>query len=182
MSIVENSKRELTYEDYLGIPEDRQRHEIIDGDHFVTPSPVSYHQILCGNLFVQLYRQVQEPGLGTVLFAPLDVLLSKVDIVQPDIVVVPNENDSIITEKNVRGAPDLLVEILSPSTSDRDRNLKKTRYQRAGVREYWIVDPETKQVEQYALTGDAYTLVATDKKTISSRVCSSVTVNLAKVW
>ena len=116
MSIVQDSRIKLTYEDYVRIPEDGKRHEIIDGDHYVTPRPFVYHQTVSGRLFVQLFRQVEERELGRVLCAPMDVLLSEVDIVQPDIVVVLKRNASIITKKNIQGSPDLLIEILSPST------------------------------------------------------------------
>lgn len=187
MSIVENSRTKLTYEDYVGFPDDLQRHEIIDGDHYVTPSPVSYHQLVSGDLFVGLYRPIQEAGRGKVISAPMDVLLSRVDIVQPDIIVILEGNTSIITEKNIQGAPDLVVEILSPSTSARDRNLKKALYERVGVREYWIVDLDNKRIEQFVMNDDGkyddageHDSSGDDK--ISARFVSGVTVDLTKVW
>ncbi len=189
MSIVQDSRIKLTYEDYVRIPEDGRRHEIIDGVHYVTPSPVFNHQSVSGRLFVQLFHQIDESGLGRVVNASMDVLLSEVDIVQPDIVVILERNSSIITEKNVQGAPDLLIEILSPSTSGRDRNLKKTRYQRFGVSEYWIVDPEAKQVEQFALDADGvyeslgkHDSLGKEDAEITSAVATDVKIDLTKVW
>ncbi len=183
MSTVENSRTKLTYEDYVGFPDDLQRHEIIDGDHYVTPSPLSYHQLVSGDLFVGLYRQIYEAGLGRVISAPMDVLLSRVDIVQPDIVVILESNASIITEKNIQGAPDLVVEILSPSTSARDRTLKKALYERVGVREYWIVDLERKRIEQFVLNAEGrYGSAGEHEDEISARFVSGVTIDLTKVW
>ena len=183
MSIVQDSRIKLTYEDYVRIPEDGKRHEIIDGVHYVTPSPVFNHQSVSGRLFVQLFHQIDESGLGRVVTAPMDVVLSEVDIVQPDIVVILDRNSSIITEKNVQGAPDLLIEILSPSTSARDRNLKKIRYQRFGVSEYWIVDPEAKQVEQFTLGDDGvYESLGKHHVEITSAVATDVMIDLTKVW
>ena len=185
MSIVENSRMKLTYADYVGFPDDLQRHEIIDGDHYVTPSPLSYHQLVSGDLFGSLYRQIREAGLGKVISAPMDVLLSRVDIVQPDIVVILESNASIITEKNIQGAPDLVVEILSPSTSARDRTLKKALYERVGVRKYWIVDLEKKRIEQFVLNAEGKYDSAGEHEhedEISARFVSGVTIDLTKVW
>lgn len=183
MAIVENSKTKLTYEDYVGFPEDGRRHEIIDGDHYVTPSPSSYHQLLSVSITAQLFTQVRSSGMGQVLPAPIDVFLSQVDIVQPDIIVILEEHTSIITKKNIQGPPDLVVEILSPTTSDRDRNLKKSLYQRAGVREYWIVDPDAKHVEQYVLEDNGqYAARGRHDDEITAQALPGVKVDLAKVW
>lgn len=183
MSIIENSKTKLTYEDYVGFPEDGRRHEVIDGDHYVTPSPSSYHQSLSLRLAAALLDLVERPGHGRVFTAPMDVLLTKVDIVQPDIMVVSKKNAAIITEKNIRGSPELLVEILSSSTSDRDRNLKKSLYQRSGVREYWIVDPDRKRVEQHVLASHgAYDFVGEHHDTVSAKTFAGLAVDLGKVW
>src|SRR2546425_4282899 len=109
MSDVQNPNLKLTYSDYLGFPEDGDRHEVIDGDHYRTPSPESYHQVLVMKLAFQLYRQVEEPGNGRVFPAPLDVLLSRVDVVQPDLIVILERNRDRIGPQNIQGAPDLVV-------------------------------------------------------------------------
>lgn len=149
------TKIKYNYQDYLQLPEDR-RYEIIDGDLFMVPSPNANHQRTLANIFYIFSRHVRENDTGTVYCAPFDVLFSEEDIVQPDIIFVSNENKKIITKDNIEGAPDLLVEILSPSTSKRDIGIKKKLYARHGVREYWIVDPENETVEILRLSGKEY--------------------------
>ena len=146
MSITKT--RAFTYEDYLLLPEDR-RYEIIDGDLFMTPSPTTYHQRILRQLERALGEHVESRRLGEVLFTPCDVVLSETDIVQPDILFVSQERASIIGEKNISSAPDLVVEVLSPGTAQRDQTLKAKTYQRYGVRELWIVSPEARTVEVF---------------------------------
>src|SRR6266498_4123278 len=131
----------FTYEDYLLLPEDR-RYEIIDGDLFMTPAPGTPHQRIVGNLYLRLRQHVDDSGLGEVLCAPCDVVLSPTDVVQPDILFVAAARLSIIGEKYISEAPDLVVEVLSPSTAERDQDLKMKLYARFAVREFWIADPE----------------------------------------
>src|SRR5262249_30441792 len=107
MAVRDTARRKLTYEDYVLFPEDRQRHEILDGEHYVTPAPTWGHQASSGNLFMKLAPFVREHRLGKVYFAPVDVLLSKHDIVQPDLLFISNERMPILTEANAQGAPDL---------------------------------------------------------------------------
>lgn len=133
--------RKLTYEDFLGFPEDGRRHELIDGEHVVTPSPRTKHQRISMALGTRLHQHVREHGLGQVLAAPMDVVLSDVDVVEPDLIFVSNDRAGIVGEVNLGGAPDLLVEILSESTRRRDEITKRHLYERFGVREYWVVDP-----------------------------------------
>jgi Uma2 family endonuclease len=144
MAIPESLK--FTYEDYLLTPDDR-RYELIDGDLLLTPAPTPYHQRVSGKLGFLLTEFVNTRGLGEVLFAPCDVVLSRHDVVQPDVFFIRSDRLSIVTEKNISGAPDLAVEILSPSTEDRDRDLKTKLYGRSGVRELWIADPAAKTIE-----------------------------------
>ena len=140
----------FTYRDYLLLPEGDRR-ELIEGDFYVVPAPSFRHQIISRNLGTLLWEFVRGEGLGQVVWAPTDVVLSLESVVQPDILFISNERRGIITEDSVSGAPDLVVEILSPSTAERDRELKRTLYARYGVREYWIVDPEDSSVEVMAL-------------------------------
>ena len=158
MSGKDRSAVKLTYQDYCRIPEDGQRHEILDGEHRVSPAPSTDHQSVLLRLGSQLYTQVESKGLGRVFIAPTDLHLSEVDIVQPDLMVILESNLHIITPTKVKGVPDLVVEALSPSTASHDRKAKKERYRIAGVPEYWIVDPDEHVVEQYLLEGEAYRL------------------------
>ena len=139
-------KIKFTYEDYLQLPEDK-RYELMEGEFYMVPSPGWSHQTISKKLFRILDNHVTRHMLGEVCFAPLDVVLSNEDVVQPDILFISNERSDIITEKNVRGAPDLVIEILSASTAERDKGLKRKIYAKYGVREYWIADPETNSIE-----------------------------------
>lgn len=154
--IVVVGKTGLTCEDYLQFPEDGSRHEIIAGEHYVSAAPSMYHQWVLTRLVVQLYHRICEPGLGYLAPAPVDTVLTESDVVQPDIVVILGRDEAVIRRERIEGAPDLVVEILSPSTANRDRGLKLDLYQRAGVSEYWIVDPERKVVQQYVLVGGVF--------------------------
>ena len=145
----------FTYEDYLLLPEDR-RYEIIDGDLFMTPAPGTPHQRLIGRLYHFLDDHVRTGKLGEVLIAPCDVVLSPTDIVQPDLLFVAADRASIIGEKFISAAPDLVVEVLSPSTEDRDRTLKMKLYARAGVRELWIADTKEKKIEVLINSADGF--------------------------
>ena len=158
VKIPENLK--LTYEDYLLLPEGT-RYEIIEGELFMTPSPRTVHQRLIVKLFRIIDNFVRGKNLGEVFVAPYDVVLSKHDIVQPDILFVSKENSHLITELNLQGAPDLVVEILSPSIEDRDSILKKKLYAAFGVKEYWIADPAKKSVKLFNLGKKGYMDVET---------------------
>jgi Uma2 family endonuclease len=138
---------QLTYEDYLLFPDDGKRHEIIDGDHYVTPAPKTKHQKVSFNLTVALGSFVKERGLGLLFTAPCDVIFSDENIVQPDLLFVSSGRAAIVTEDNIRGAPDLVVEIISETTRKKDEVTKRKLYDRFGVQEYWIVDPELEIVK-----------------------------------
>jgi Uma2 family endonuclease len=140
MSIVA-SLHKLTYEDLRHMPEDGKRHEIIEGEHHVTPSPASKHQFIVANLLTIVGPFVREHELGRLAGAPLDVVLTDTDVVQPDLLLVAQAHLDRITEENLQGSPDLAVEILSESTRRRDEVTKRHLYERHGVPEYWIVDP-----------------------------------------
>ena len=135
----------LTYADYLRTADD-ERYELLSGELVMSPSPKEIHQYILGRLFLRLGTFIYGRNLGKVYCSPFDVVLSDTDVVQPDLLFVSNSRESIITEENVRGAPDLVVEILSPATAERDRTVKLDLYARYGVREYWIVDPDDKKI------------------------------------
>ncbi|OAT80709.1 hypothetical protein A6M21_13255 [Desulfotomaculum copahuensis] len=133
------------------MPEDR-RYELIEGEFYLVPSPSVIHQRIAANLEAILRDYVREKDCGEVLFAPLDVVLSGQDVVQPDIMFISQERSGIVTDANIQGAPDLVVEVLSPSTAERDRTIKKKLYTRYGVRELWLVNAGVQTIELYSLT------------------------------
>ncbi len=132
--------RKLTYDDYVLIPDDGKQHQILDGEHYVSPSPSRWHQRLVLRLIRWLDGFVLRHDLGEIFVSPLDVLLSWNDVVQPDLFFISKERSEISTEENVLGAPDLVIEILSPKTRKLDEGVKLQRYERFGVREYWMID------------------------------------------
>ncbi|MCE2539414.1 MAG: Uma2 family endonuclease [Acidobacteria bacterium] len=140
-----NPRIKFTYVDYVNAPEDK-RYELLDGDLVMTPAPGEIHQRVSILLGWRLIQFVTENGLGRVYVAPFDVVLSDTDVVQPDLLFVSNERAHVITPANVQGAPDLVVEILSPSTAERDLTFKRRLYARHGVSEYWIVDTTARSV------------------------------------
>ncbi|MBI4546680.1 MAG: Uma2 family endonuclease [Ignavibacteriae bacterium] len=146
----------FTYDDYLTLPADGKRYEIIEGELYMTPAPFTDHQRILGRLFRLLDEFVRKNNLGEVFLAPTDVVLSMTSVVQPDILFVSKERSNIITKKNIIAAPDLVIEILSEATEKTDRTAKKAMYEQFGVREYWIVDPEQKLVEVYTLVGNKF--------------------------
>jgi len=147
----------LTYHDYQLLPDDGKRYEVIDGDLCMTFAPATRHQMIVTRLSHLLFNYLERNPIGTVLTAPCDVLLSDVDVLQPDLLVVLQDGLARITDKNVQGPPDLVIEILSPGTAGRDRDLKRKRYEHFGVREYWLVDPDQNTVEILRLEQHRFT-------------------------
>ena len=138
----------LTYDDFLLFPDDGKRHEIIDGEHYVTPSPNLRHQRLVGRLFLSIGNYLAaHPGAGQLFLAPLDVVLSYHDVVEPDLLFVAGDQSAIMTEKNIQGPPALVIEVISKSTRKKDAQTKRRLFERTGVREYWLVDPELDLVQ-----------------------------------
>lgn len=147
----------MTYADLELLPEDiSQRHEIILGELFVSPSPVPNHQRVSGRLQAWLFNHVMEHGLGEVFTAPVDVKLSEYNVVVPDLLFVARDRLDIVGLKAIRGAPDLVVEILSPSTARQDRVRKLALYATHGVREYWLLDPDAKTLQALTLVDGLY--------------------------
>ena len=150
-----NRNIKFTVKDYMSIQDDK-RYELIEGELVVVPSPSINHQRILGRLFRELSEFVENKQLGEVLMAPLDVVFSDHDILQPDILFVSKERAYINAPGSIRGAPDLVVDILSPSTEQRDRTVKSTIYARHGVREYWLVSLEEPSVEVLSLEAEGY--------------------------
>jgi Uma2 family endonuclease len=152
-----NPGLKLTYDDFVHFPDDGKRHELIDGEHYVTPSPRLRHQVILGNLFVMIASWLEDHPIGRVFLSPLDVVMSNVDIVEPDLLYLSNARAAAtLTELHVRGVPELLVEIASPGTRRRDDGIKRRLYERAGVTEYWIVDPDVDRIRVHQRDGDAF--------------------------
>jgi Uma2 family endonuclease len=140
----------LTYDDYVQFPDDGLRHELIDGEHYVTPTPIRKHQAIATNLVGLIWSYLRDHPVGRVFTAPFDVILSDFDVIEPDLLFLTNERlAEITTSPWVKGAPSLVVEIGSPSTRKRDATIKRRLYERVGVDEYWIVDPELDAIDVY---------------------------------
>ncbi len=150
--------RRLTYDDLAAVVTERDgdRLELIDGVLYVTPAPRPVHQLVLENLYSLLERHVRAAGLGRVMTAPVDVRLSSFDVVQPDLLVIRRERLSMVGDIAIDGAPDLVVEILSPGTRDRDLGVKRELYARSGVREYWLVDPAARTIVLLTLRDGRY--------------------------
>ncbi|MFC1759037.1 Uma2 family endonuclease [Planctomycetota bacterium] len=179
---TDSTKRSLwDYEAYAAIPYDGKRHEIIDGDHFVNPAPNIYHQQVSRRIQFQLYEEIELKELGVVIDAPVDVQLTDHDIMQPDLVIVTKPRFHIMTPTKVKGTPDLLVEILSPSNRDHDLKTKRQAYERCGVPEYWIVFPQEHEVLQLVLV-DGVFQEQVRTKSITMSVQPGTSVDLLRVW
>jgi Uma2 family endonuclease len=174
----------LTYADYVTLPDDGKRYEILDGELVVTASPSSRHQRVSENLSYALSSWVRARSLGRIWYAPLDLILADTTVVVPDISYVSNERSGIVSRRGMEAAPDLVVEILSASTASRDRGAKLRLYARYGVPRYWIVDAEARTLEVYALRESAYELVATHRDDDVARLDTpeGLDLRLADVW
>jgi len=150
----------LTYDDFVHFPDDGKRHELIDGEHYVTPSPNTKHQSIVMNLTGHIWSFLREHPLGTVFAAPFDVVFSDFDVVEPDVLFISEARRKVLTAKNIQGAPDLVVEVGSPGTRRRDEVIKHQLYERFGVSEYWVVDPDLDAIKVYRLADGRYTRVS----------------------
>lgn len=176
-------ERTYTYEDYRSLPEGAP-YQLIGGELVLTPTPSTYHQIISGRLQFQIVAFVTRQNLGLVLNAPVDVCFGETDTYQPDILFIPRERMEIIEPARINGAPDLVVEILSPATAYYDLRKKFKIYERYGVKEYWIVDPEDKSVQVFTLKEGKFILdqEAGSAGEVSSRLLSGFTVHLASIF
>jgi Uma2 family endonuclease len=139
-----------TYAEFAKLPEgDGNRYEVIAGELYVSPSPGVRHQRILTRLLRELGNYVQSTGVGELLVGPVDVLFDEGDYMAPDLVFIRRERLDVASKRGLEAAPDLIVEILSPSTAKRDRTLKRDRYRHFGVPEYWIVDPDKRELVVY---------------------------------
>ena len=149
----------ITYKELAELPEDGKLYELIEGELILNPTPVTRHQRIAFNIAWDLKAYFKEHGGGEAFITPYDVVLAEDVVLQPDVLVVRNERMSIVGEKNIQGAPNIVVEVLSDSTRRRDLNVKRKLYERYGVDEYWIADPAVDVVTIYRRSGDAFVRV-----------------------
>jgi Uma2 family endonuclease len=142
----------ITTEFYEKLPEGPPYYELIEGNLIMSPSPNFYHQQILLRLSRWIGNYLEQNSIGILAVAPSDVVVDGINVLQPDLYFVSNSRRSVIVESGAKGAPDLAVEILSPSNALRDRNEKRSIYARAGVKEMWIVDPEAHVIEAHQLT------------------------------
>ncbi|HET9270267.1 MAG TPA: Uma2 family endonuclease [Vicinamibacterales bacterium] len=176
----------LTYDDFVHFPDDGNRHELIDGEHYVTPSPSRRHQAIVRELLGQIWSYLKQHPVGEVFGAPFDVVFSDFDVVEPDLLFVSRERAGVITEKNVQGAPDLVVEVGSPATRRRDEKAKLQLYERFGVREYWVVDPDLDLIKVYRTVEGRYERAAEltigAGEALSTPLMPGLTITLADIF
>ena len=174
----------LSYKEYEALPVDGRRYEIHEGELSVTAAPSPQHQMIIRNLFRALDAHVKAGRAGEVLFAPLDVILSDISIVQPDIVYLDNSRVSALSQRGVEGPPTLVVEIVSPSTTLIDRSTKHQLYARYGVPFFWLVDPEGRTIEAFVLGPQGYTLAvrASGSEPVSLPPFPDISLIPASLW
>jgi Uma2 family endonuclease len=151
---IHTAPRKMTYEDLRALPEDLLRHELIDSEHFVSPAPSAKHQRVALNIAAIIRAFIRPRGLGEVFMAPFDVRFSRFDVVEPDVLFISAANAKRLLEWCVDGAPDLVVEVVSPSSRRLDEERKLRLYDAHGVKEYWLAYPETDTLEVYRRTAD----------------------------
>jgi Uma2 family endonuclease len=182
--IEKGEKKVYTYEDYLKLPDDGNRYEILNGELIMTAAPYIPHQRICGKLFIELTNFITKNNIGEVFIAPCDVFFDEKNVYQPDIIFISSENKNIIIEANIKGSPDLLIEIISPSTAYYDLFEKKEIYEKFGVKEYWIIDPQKHWIEIYTLKQNKYSLFSRIEKKgkIKSSLLKKLDIDASKLF
>jgi len=183
METVVLEKQKYTYQDYLKTPDDK-RYELINGNLTMSPAPITKHQIILITLVGELFMWLKTNPIGKVMVAPVDVYLDEENLVQPDILFISKKREKIITEKNIQGAPDLTIEIVSQSSIHRDMVEKKSLYEKFGVKEYWLVYPDEELVEIYELKNNSYKLYKTFSKdeTLETPLLKGMKIDLKEVF
>ena len=163
---VQQAEKLYTVDDYLAMPDEYPRYELLEGELIETVSPTSRHQLILQRLFKVLDAHTEAHHLGVIFVAPLDVILSRTIVVQPDLLFISKARQAELIGERITGAPDLVIEILSPATSARDFNQKRKLYARHGVKEYWIVDPAPRDgtIEVQRLQGAVFSTLALYEK------------------
>lgn len=181
------SSVKLTYDDFVLFPDDGRRHELIDGEHYVTPSPNTRHQRILAKLHLLIGGWLETHPIGQAFFAPYDVVLSDIDVVEPDLLYFSNQRASeVITPRHARGAPELVAEIASKGTRKRDETIKRRLYERNGVSEYWVVDPELVVIRVYGRDGEGFSrpveLAREAGDTLSTSLLPGLEMPLARIF
>ena len=181
--VTAKTRRKFTYEDYRNTPDDI-RYELHDGELIIVTSPSKVHQRLVLKLGSLLAAFVATGNLGEIFIAPFDVFFTNTNVVQPDILFISREREHIAMDNKVQGAPDLVVEILSPSTAGRDRTFKRTLYERHGVKEYWMVDTDAKNISVLILGENGYELAGIygEGQTLTSPTLPGFSLNLDDIF
>ncbi len=174
----------ITRHDYEEMPPGPPYYQVIEGDLVMSPSPNIFHQAIAGRIYALLLQFLEKRPLGEVFIAPLDVFLSEINVYQPDVIFISNQRRSILTERGLEGAPDLAVEVLSPSTARFDKGSKRKVYARTGVKELWLVDAEARLIHVYQLTKDAETPAATygEKAVFTSPLLPGLRLRAASIF
>ena len=177
----------LTYDDFVLFPDDGKRHELIDGEHYVTPSPNTRHQRILARLHLLIGGWLDTHRIGLALFAPYDVVFSDFDVVEPDLLYFSNQRAAeVITPMHARGAPELAVEIASKGTRKRDETIKRRLYERSGVSEYWVVDPELDVIRVYRREGERFArpveLAREAGETLTTRLLPGLEMSLTRIF
>ena len=180
--MITADKKKNTYKDYQKLPEGAP-YQLIGGELIMTPAPTPYHQIISKRLERELLK-LEEKKIGEVLYAPIDVYFSETETYQPDLIFIVNERLKIIGEVKIEGAPDLVIEILSPNTAYYDLKHKMSVYEQANVREYWIVDPLEKNIEIYANKEGSFILhkKAAGKGRVDSEIFNTLKIDLGDIF
>ena len=173
--------RLLTFEDLFDTPDDRQRYEIIGGKLVVTPVPIPVHQQVCSRMGNRFFAYVDANNLGLVYTSPPDVRLSPHNVVVPDLIYVSHARRGIVRPNLIDGAPDLVVEVLSPSTRKRDLTDKATLYAASGVREYWLVDPRHRGVTVRAFEANTE-MTARETGVVCSTILPAFELDVAELF
>lgn len=174
----------LTVEDYRILPETGPRYQLIEGSLHVAPAPNRYHQHISRNIGFLILKWMEAGGRGELYYAPFDVYLDEVNVFQPDLIYVAPENIHVLTDSGAEGAPDLVVEILSPNTRKIDLGPKKHVFARLGVKELWIVDPESRAIDQYDLRANVESPLHhhSENDLLTSEILPGLVVECAKVF
>lgn len=173
-----------TYSDLQSAPDDGKRYEIFEGELIVTPAPSSLHQIVSDNILYVIKQYEKRTQTGKAISAPIDVYFDDETVIQPDVLFILSNRLDIIEEKRIRGAPDLIVEVLSKSTAERDRGYKLRRYFAEGVQEYWIVDPDERTIELYTGSPKGFSLWKkfNERENFSSVLIPELSFALKEIW
>lgn len=174
----------LTAEDYRQLPPGGPQYQLIEGELYMAPAPNRYHQEIVGNLFEILRNHIRKHRIGRVYVAPFDVYLDDINVLQPDLCFVSKANSRILTDDGAHGAPDLAIEIISPTNAQLDKKPKRKVYARAGVRELWLIDPILLQIHIYDLARnpDKPVKIIEDDESFESNLLPGLTILAAEVF